>query len=65
MPVTISRTLQEIIKEVAEQDKHKELPTSATASTLTENMKIIEAKQNARVEFYLRAMIERLSVCSS
>lgn len=58
MPLTISRTLQEIIREVAEQDKKEN-------TTLTENMKIIETKQNARVEFYLRAMIERLSVCTS
>lgn len=63
MPITISKTLQEIIREVAEQDKKQELlPTNAT---LTENMRIIEVKQNARVEFYLRAMVERLSVCTA
>jgi hypothetical protein len=64
MPITISKTLQEIIREVAEQDKKQESITGNPA-TLAENMKIIEMKQNARVEFYLRAMVERLSVCTA
>jgi hypothetical protein len=50
--ITISRNLQEIIKEVSGIDE----------GTLNEKISSINEKQCTAVEFYLRAMAQRLDV---
>lgn len=48
--VIVSKNLQEIIKEVSENPTYY----------LNENMKKIEEKQCSNLEFYLKAMLQRL-----